>query len=163
MTITDAISVALIGHNRLNWCSPSGLLLKWGINPSPSLKCMRTDSGKLLPAGLFVYMLPTRRPNLPCGKALIKKVWCLISCDYWHNYVLQRAKQCLETNFERWLRATEKYYETVFHMVLWLSRTRPLDFGNSAYREGNIAAKLQTHQSRHISVLICISFRGNRM
>lgn len=151
VTITDAISWAPIEHNRLNWCSPSGLLLNWSINPSTSLKCMVTDSGKLLSAGLFAYLLPTRLPNLPCGKALIKKVWCLISCDYWHNYVLQRAKQCRETYSERWLRAAVKRYETVFYVEPWLSRTKPVDFGNYAYGEGNIAAKLQTHQSRHIS------------
>lgn len=151
VTITDAISRALIEHNRLNRCSPSGLLLKWGINPSTSLKCTVTDSGKLLSAGLFACLLPPRLPNLPCGKALIKKVWCLISCDCWHNYVLQRAKQCLETNWERGLRAAVKWYETVFHMELWMSGTNPVDFGNSARGEAVIAVKLRTHQSWHVS------------
>lgn len=101
VTITDAIGWALIKHKRLNQWSPSGLLLKWSINPSPSLKCMMTDSGKLLSAGLFAHLLPTSLPNLPCGKALIRKVRCLISSDCQHNYVLQRAKQCLGTNCER--------------------------------------------------------------
>lgn len=34
---------------------------------------MVTDSGKLLSAGLFACLLPPRLPNLPCGKALIKR------------------------------------------------------------------------------------------
>lgn len=56
VTITDAISWALIKHKRLNWWSRSGLLLRWSINPSTSLKCMMTDSGKLLSAGLFAHL-----------------------------------------------------------------------------------------------------------
>lgn len=109
VTITDAISWALMERNRLHQCSPRGPLLKWGINPSASLKCMLQDSGKLLSAGLFACLLPSRPPHLPCGKALIEKVWCLLSSDCWHNYVLQRAKQCLE----RGLRAAIKWYETI--------------------------------------------------
>lgn len=57
VTITDAISWALIEQNRLNRCSLSGLLPKWGINPSTSLKCVVTDSGKLLSAGLFACQI----------------------------------------------------------------------------------------------------------
>lgn len=150
VTITDAISWALIEHNRLNWSSPSGLLPKWGINPSTSLKCTVTDSGKLPSAGLFACLLAPRLPNLPCGKALIKKVWCLISRDCWHNYVLQRAKQCLETNWERGLRAAAKWYESVFHMEPWMSRTKPVDFGKSTWGETIYAFKLRTHQSWNI-------------
>lgn len=119
VTITDAISMELIGHISLNWFSPSGLLLKWGINPSHSLKCMMTDSGKWLPAGLFAYSLLTCQPNLPCGKALIKTAWCLISCDYWHNNVLQRAKLCFTMwQFLKGGRGLQREcFETVFHMV----------------------------------------------
>lgn len=144
VTAADAISWALIEHNRLNGCSPSGPLLNWSINLSASLKCTVTDSGKLLSAGVFVYSLPIRQPNLPCGKALLKKVWCLISCDYWHNHVFQRAKQCLETTCERRLRAAVKRYEAVLHR-LWT--TKRLDFGHSASGECNIAAKVQTYPS----------------
>lgn len=151
VTITDVISWALIEQNRLNWCTPSGLLPKWGINPSTSLKCTVTDSGKLLSAGLFACLLPSCLPNLPCGKAFIKKVWCLISCDCWHNYVLQRAKQRLETKWEIGLRAAVTRYETVFHVEPWMSKTKPVDFGNSAWGEAVIAVSLWTHQSWMIS------------
>lgn len=73
VTITDAVRWALFKQDRLNRCSLNELLLKWGINPSTLLKCTVTDSGKLLSAGLFACLLHSRQPNLPCGKALIKR------------------------------------------------------------------------------------------
>lgn len=79
-------------------------------------------------------------PSLPAKFTLwestYQKVWCLISCDCWHNHVLQRAKQCLETNCERGLRAAIKWYETVFHTEPLMSRTKPVDFTNSTGRWG---------------------------
>lgn len=73
----------LLRQDRLNRCSPSELLLKWGINPSTLLKCTVTDSGKLLSAGLFACLLHSRQPNLPWGKALIKRsgVSSLVTVD----------------------------------------------------------------------------------
>lgn len=70
VAITYAISSVLIEHNRLNWCSLSGLLLNRGINPSTSLKCMVTDCGKLLSASLFAYLPPILLPIYLVGKLL---------------------------------------------------------------------------------------------
>lgn len=70
-----------------------------------------------------------------------KKVWCRISCDCWHNYVLQRGKQCLETYWEGGLEAAMKWYETVFHMEQWMSRIKPVDVGNSTWEKAIIAVK----------------------
>lgn len=68
VTITDVISSALIEHIRLNRGSLSGLLLKWSINPSTSLKCIVTGDGNSLSGGLFACLLSPRLPSLPCGK-----------------------------------------------------------------------------------------------
>lgn len=133
VTTADAISRALIEQNKLNWCSPSSRLLKWSINPSTSLKCTVTDSGKLLSAGLFACLLLPAGQIYLVGKALIKRSG--FSC--WHNYVLQRAKQCLETNWERGLETAIKWYETVFHMDSWTSRTKPVDFENYSRGAGH--------------------------
>lgn len=141
VTITDVINSESIEHNYLNWCSSRGLLVKWGINPSTSLKCMMTERGKLLSAGLFVYLLPTRLPNLPCGKALIKKVLGLVSCDYPHNYVMYTYKKSQTMSGHTGLQ-----YNDMKWFSIW-SWTKPGDFGNSVYSECNIPAKQQTHQS----------------
>lgn len=106
----------------------SRLLPKWGINPSASLKCTVTHSGKLLSAGLFVRLVPPEPPNLPCGKSSYHEVWCLISSDCWHNRDVQRIKQCLVTSCERALGLKIKQ-KAVVCVDLGISR-KPTDFEN---------------------------------
>ena len=131
VTITDAIIWALIEQNRLNRNSPSGLLLKWGINPSTSLKCAVTDSGKLLSARLFACLLPLRLPNLPCGKALIKRsgVSSPVTVDTIMFY--KGPNNVWRQSGERGLGPAVKWYETVFHLEPWMSRTKTVDFGKT--------------------------------
>lgn len=171
VTITDTISWALIEQNRLNRNSPSGLLLKWGINPSTSLKCAVTDSGKLLSAGLFACLLPPRLPNLPCGKALIKRsgVSSPVTVDTIMFY--KGPNNVWRQSGERGLGAAVKWYETVFHLELWMSRTKTVDFGKLHLRGGHycslttvtsITAHFTSIMTHFLSVLTfnCIWFRG---
>lgn len=124
VTITDVISRGLIEHNRLNWRSLSGLLPEWGINPSTSLKCTVTDSGKLPSAGLFACLL--RRPHLPCGESTYQRnkkssaVSSPVTVDTTVFY--KRAKQKVWRHFE----------DPVFHEEPWKSKTKP---GDLAYSE----------------------------
>lgn len=130
LTITDAISMELIGHNRLNWFSPSGLLVKWSINPSPSLKCMVTDSGKLLPAGLFastVCSLPAGQIYL-VGKHLSKR------SDVSSPVTIDRIMFYKEPSFTKreFLKGGWGLQKNAMKLYSTWSRTRPLDFGNPA-------------------------------
>lgn len=60
LTITDAISSALIKQNRLKCRSQTGLIHGPRINPWNSLKCIVADGGKMTVC-LFVCSLPSRQ------------------------------------------------------------------------------------------------------
>lgn len=132
VTITDAISMELIGHIRLNWFSPSGLLLKWGINPSHSLKCMMTDSGKMTACWFVCIFAPYLPAKFTLWESAYQKglmshlLWLLTQQCFTKSQTMFNQ----ETVFERWSRAAERM---LWNYSTW-SRKRLFDFGNSAGR-----------------------------
>lgn len=147
--ITVVISWAVIKQNRLNWC---GLLLKWDINPSTSLKCTVRDSGKLLSAGLFACLLPPRRQIYLVGKHLSKGLvshllWLLTQLRFTKSQTMSGDK--LGKRFE----GCNKMIWNCFPYGAVNVKNKACGFWKFLEDEAVIAVELQTHKSWHISFL----------
>lgn len=144
------ISRALIEQNRLNRCSPCGLLLKWGINPSTSLKCTATDSGKLLSAGLFARTPPAKFTLWESAyqKSLVSHLqWLLTQLCLTKSNTMSRDKVG-----KRFGGCNNLIWNGFpYGVVTRECQEQSLCILEIPLEEAIIAVKLQTHQSWHIS------------
>lgn len=89
-------------------CSTWGLLAKWHIHLS-ALKCTITDKGNLDSADLFAHLVLFPIGKFTLWKSSYRNVRCHISSHCWHNYVVQKAKQCVKTSCKRTCAVEKKF------------------------------------------------------